>query len=77
MSRKEKISYLLASFIINSVVYFSIFYFFEEDNSCVFKWGTSCSNTFFKQLGIQVILMTLFFYWFTLYTIKKGKNNKK
>lgn len=76
MSKKEKLSILAASFIINAVLYFTINYFFEEDNTCVFNWGTDCSNTFFKQLILQVFLMTLFFYWFTLYTIRKGKNKK-
>ena len=54
-----KVKQILILFLISTAVNFAIFYFMETDRDCIFNWGSSCSNSFFTRLGIQVIVLTL------------------
>ncbi len=80
LSKKDKTVIFLISFVINLIIFSVMFYFLDDNNSCVFNWGTKCSNVFFGKLIFQVVFSSIFFTWFTLYNIKlrnKRNENKK
>lgn len=58
---KPKVERFLIYLLISSVVSFVLFWAIEEDRSCVFEWGTKCSNSYFFRAGFQSIFMSILF----------------
>ncbi|MDD3004194.1 hypothetical protein [Flavobacterium sp.] len=63
MNQKLKRFFIILA--IASIVNFTLFYFIEEDRSCVFEWGSKCSNSFLMRSTIQVLVLTLFLFFFS------------
>ncbi len=54
----------LIIFIITVIVHFPLFYLFEEDKTCVFDWGSKCSNSYLFRTSFQTIFLTLLLFYF-------------
>lgn len=59
--KKSKLERFFIYLLISTVISFVLFYLLEEDRSCVFNWGTRCSNSYFFRAGFQSIFMTVLF----------------
>lgn len=59
----QNVKRFLLIFLIASVVNFVLFYFMEEDENCITEWGSRCSNSFFIRTSVQVIFMTVLFFF--------------
>lgn len=60
-----KLKRFLIIFVIAVAVHFPLFYALEDDRTCVFEWGSRCSNSYFVRTGFQSIFMTVFFFYFS------------
>jgi hypothetical protein len=49
--------------VINSIVFFVVFYLFEEDHRCILDFGSKCSNRFILRTSVQILIMTVIFYF--------------
>ena len=54
----------LIIFAISVVVHFPLFYLLEEDKTCVFDWGSKCSNSYLFRTISQCIFLTLLLFYF-------------
>ena len=67
-----KLKRFLIIFIIATLVSFGMFYLLEDDKSCVFEWGSKCSNSYLFRAGFQSVFMSTL-----LFFLNRNKNVDK
>lgn len=61
-------------FLLTAAITLVMFYLFEENRSCLFDFGTRCSNQFLIRSLVQTIVMTAVFYFSMKRNQSKGES---